>query len=135
MTQAQVDEKRLLEAAQKAAQEVENYYHSSQYPPLKKVTDRLQKELNLDFLLDDNAVQKAPPSPPKKKTRKRSNNYSQTKVKTRNFLTNFCTIVSKMKILTISCSWSTVMASYCYTSIRFKSSENLIPNWIENTLI
>ena len=90
MAQAQVDERRLLEAAQKAAQEVENYYHhSSQYPPLKKVTDELEKELNLDFLLDDNAVQKAlPPPPPKKKTRKRSNNHSPTKVKAQNFLTN-----------------------------------------------
>ena len=59
MTQAQVDERRLLEEAQKAAQEVENYYHhSSQYPPLKKVTDELEKELNLDFLHDDNAVKK-----------------------------------------------------------------------------
>ena len=90
MAQAQVDERRLLEAAQKAAQEVENYYHhSSQYPPLKKVTDELEKELNLDFLLDDNAVQKAlPPPPPKEKTRKRSNNHSPTKVKAQNFLTN-----------------------------------------------
>ena len=76
MTQAQVDERRLLEAAKKAAHVVENYYHhSSQYPPLKKVTDNLEKELNLDFLLDDNAVQKTPPLlPPKKKTRERSNN-------------------------------------------------------------
>ena len=31
-------------AVQKAVQEVENYYHhSSEYPPLKKVTDQLEK--------------------------------------------------------------------------------------------
>ena len=83
MTQAQVDKKRLLEVVQKAAQEVGSYYHhSSQYPLLKKVTDQLEKELNLDFLLDDNTVKETPPPlPPKKKTRKRSNNYSPTKVK------------------------------------------------------
>ena len=83
MTQAQVDKKQLLEVVQKAAQEVRSYYHhSSQYPLLKKVTDQLEKELNLDFLLDDNTVKETPPPlPPKKKTRKRSNNYSPTKVK------------------------------------------------------
>ena len=63
MTQAQVEEKRLLEAAQKAVQEADNYYLLSQYPPLKKVMDDLEKELNPDFSLNDNAVKNSPPLP------------------------------------------------------------------------
>ena len=89
ITQAQVDEKRLLETAQKAAQEAEKYYlHSSRYPPTQKAMNEAKKELNLDFSLNDNAVQKAPPLPAKKRPRKRSNNYSTTMVKARNFLAN-----------------------------------------------
>ena len=55
--------------AQKAVQEVENYYHhSSKYPHLKKLTHQLEKEVNQDFSLDDNAVKKTlPPPPPKKR--------------------------------------------------------------------
>ena len=78
-----------MEAAQKAAQEAESYYlYLSQYPPTQKAASEAKKELNLDILLNDNAVQKAPPLPTKKRPRKRSNNYSPTKVKTQNFLTN-----------------------------------------------
>ena len=79
MTQAQIEEKRqLLEAAQDA----EKYYELSQYQPLKKITDDLEKELNLGFLPNDNAVAETPPLIPKKKIRcNRKSNYSSTKVK------------------------------------------------------
>ena len=89
MTQAQVDKRRLLEAAQKAAQEAEDYYlHSGQYSPTQKAMNEAKKKLNLDFSLNDNAVPKTPPLPTKKRARKRSNNYSPTKVKVQNFLNN-----------------------------------------------
>ena len=51
--------------------------------PLQKVMDGLQKELNHDFSSSDNVVKLIP----KKKMRKNVN-YSPTKVKARNFLTN-----------------------------------------------
>ena len=74
---------------QKAAQDAEKYYlHSSQYPQTQKTMKEAKKELNLDLSLNDNTVQKAPPLPAKKRPCKRSNNYSATKIKARNFLTN-----------------------------------------------
>ena len=51
--------------------------------PLQKTMDGLQKELNQDFSSSDNVVKLIP----KKKMRKNVN-YSPTKVKARNFLTN-----------------------------------------------
>ena len=57
--------------------------------PLKKVTDDPQKELNLDFLLNDNAIARENLIPKKKLVcRNRKSNYSLTKIKARNFLTN-----------------------------------------------
>ena len=57
--------------------------------PLKKVTDGLQKELILDFLLNDNAIAKDNLIAKNKLVRRnRKTNYSLTKIKARNFLTN-----------------------------------------------
>ena len=51
--------------------------------PLKSITESLEKELNQDFFSSDNVII------PKKTIKKRSfHNYSPTKVKARNFLTN-----------------------------------------------
>ena len=51
MVQVQIEErKQYLEAVQNA----EN--RSSQYPPLKKIMDDLERELKLGFLPNDNAV-------------------------------------------------------------------------------
>ena len=51
--------------------------------PLKSITESLGKELNQDFFSSNNVII------PKKTIKKRSfNNYSLTKVKVRNFLTN-----------------------------------------------
>ena len=54
--------------------------------------DDLERELNTDFSLNDNAVQNPPPLPPKEKKvaccRNRTTNYSPPRVKVRNFLTN-----------------------------------------------
>ena len=52
--------------------------------PLKSITKSLEKELNQDFFSSDNVII------PKKTIKKRSsfNNYSPTKVKAKNFLTN-----------------------------------------------
>ena len=66
-------------------------YHQNQtgYPPLKKIVDELEKEvnqqLNQDFSSNNNAVKKIAKKDIKKK---RENNYSSAKVKARNFLTN-----------------------------------------------
>ena len=85
MTQVQIEErKQYLEAVQN----VEN--RSSQYPPLKKITNDLERQLNLGFLRNDNAVAAQQPLlVPKKKIRhNRKSNYSSTKIKAQNFLTN-----------------------------------------------
>ena len=63
------------------------------YPPLKKIVVDLEREietLNQDFSSSDNAVKKIPKKDLKNIERKRDNgnNYSPTKVKARNFLTN-----------------------------------------------
>ena len=81
MTQAQIDQrKQYLEEVQ-SAEICTN--------PLQKVTDDQQKELNLGFFSDDNAVAKQTPLIPKKKIRRNhKSNYSTTKVKPRNVLTN-----------------------------------------------
>ena len=51
--------------------------------PLKSTTESLEREVNQDFFSSDNVII------PKKTIKKRSfNNYSPTKVKVRNFLTN-----------------------------------------------
>ena len=86
MTQAQIEErKQLLEVAQEA----EKYYQSNQIQSLKKVMDDLERELNPDFSLNDNIIQNSPPLTPKKRVRRnRMSNYSPTKVKVQNFLTN-----------------------------------------------
>ena len=85
MTQAQIEEnKRYLKEVQKAE------IRSSQISPLKKITDNLEKELNLGFFSNDNAVatQETLLVPKKKIRRNGKSNYSSTKVKARNFLTN-----------------------------------------------
>ena len=52
--------------------------------PLKSITESLEREVNQDFFSSDNVI-----IPKKKTIKKRSfNNYSPTKVKARNFLTN-----------------------------------------------
>ena len=92
MTQAQVDEKQLLEVAQKAAQEAEKYYlHSSQYSPTQKAMNEAKTELNLDFSINDNAVQKAHPLPAKKRAQQRLGHET--------FSLMFHTIVSRRRIL------------------------------------
>ena len=48
MIQAKIEEKRYLDEVRNAE------ICSIQNPPLKKVTDDLEKELNLNFLLNDN---------------------------------------------------------------------------------
>ena len=85
MTQLQIEErKQYLEAVQNAENRL------SQYPPLKKITDDLERKLNLGFLPNDNAVAvQQPPLVPKKKIQgNQKSNYSLTKVKVQNFLTN-----------------------------------------------
>ena len=52
--------------------------------PLKSITESLEREVNQDFFSSNNII-----IPKRKKIKKRSfNNYSLTKVKARNFLTN-----------------------------------------------
>ena len=82
MTQAQIEErKQYLEAMQNV---------EKQPNPLKKITVDLEKELNLGFLHNDNAIAETqPPLGPKKKNRRnRKSNYSSTQAKAQNFLTN-----------------------------------------------
>ena len=51
--------------------------------PLKSITESLERELNQDFFSSNKVII------PKKKIKKRSfNNYSPTKVKAKNFLSN-----------------------------------------------
>ena len=95
MTQKGVEEelKRLLVEKEKQIADYQDHLECFQwapgYPmvhipnPLQKVMDGLQKELNQDFSSSDNVVKLIP----KKKMRKNVN-YSPTKVKARNFLTN-----------------------------------------------
>ena len=81
MPQAQIDERKQYLGEVQSAEVRTN--------PLQKVTDDLQKELYLGFFSDDNAVTKQTPLIPKKKIRRNlKSNYSTTKVKARNFLTN-----------------------------------------------
>ena len=97
MTQKGVEEelKRLLAEKEKKIADYQDHLECLQsapaYPistvhipnPLQKTMDRLQKELNRDFSSSDNVVKLIP----KKKIHKNVN-YSPTKVKARNFLTN-----------------------------------------------
>ena len=95
MTQKGVEEelKRLLVEKEKEIADYQDYLECLQwalgYPtvhipnPLQKTMDVLQKELNQDFSSSDNVVKLIP----KKKMRKNVN-YSPTKVKARNLLTN-----------------------------------------------
>ena len=101
MTQVQIEErKQYLEAVQNA----EN--RSSQYPPLKKITDDLERKLNLGFLPNDNAVAvQQPPLVPKKRFKVRRKTFSPT----------FRTIGSRMRILTTNRSWSTAtVLCFCF---------------------
>ena len=80
MTQAQIKErKQLLEA--------EKYYQPSQHSALKQVTDDLERELSQTSSLNDNVISEMLPSLPLKRSNRKSN-YSSTKVKAQNFLTN-----------------------------------------------
>ena len=77
--------------------------------PLQKTMDGLQKELNQDFSSSDNVGKLIP----KKKMRK-DVNYSLTKVKERNFLTNVSYNRIKIVILKIDLSLLTASVLYCY---------------------
>ena len=100
MTQAQVDKRRLLEAAQKAAQEAEDYYlHSGQYSPTQKAMNEAKKKLNLDFSLNDNAVPKTPPLPTKKELVRDQTTIVRRRLKCKTFSTTSHTIVSRRRIL------------------------------------
>ena len=84
MTQAQIEERKQL-------LEVEKYYQPSQYSTLRQVTDDLERERRQTSSLNDNVIteMQPPPLPLKKKIRRNhKSNYSSTKVKARNFLTN-----------------------------------------------
>ena len=86
MTQRQIDLQKLLELEQQRhyqdrdshTQELKKATASIQ-DPLAETMKLLEKELNLDIFLNDNAS---------KKTKSEINKYSTTKVKVRNFLTN-----------------------------------------------
>ena len=92
MAQAQIEErKQYLEAAQ-AAQYLEA--QNAKKNLLKTITDNLEKELNLDCLCDDNVIAETP----KKKIRRNlKSNYSSTKVKALNFLTNALPLTSSLR--------------------------------------
>ena len=97
MTQKGVEEeiKRLLVEKEKEIADYQDHLECLQsapgYPistahipnPLQKTIDGLQKELNRDFSSSDNVVKLIP-----KKRMRKNVNYSPTKVKARNFLTN-----------------------------------------------
>ena len=97
MTQKGVEEelKRLLVEKEKEIADYQDHLKCLQfapgYPtahilnPLQKTMDGLQKELNQDFSSSDNVVKLIP-----KKKKHKNVNYSPTKVKARNFLTNVC---------------------------------------------
>ena len=93
--------------------------------PLRKVTDDLQKELNLDFLLNENSIARENLIPKKKLVRRnRKSSYSLTKIKARNVLTNISYTRSRTKILIINPSWSIVI-SFCFLIlIHYFSSES-----------
>ena len=85
MTQHHIEErKQLLEAAL----DVEiKHQQTSPYLPMSKIVEDLEKQLNQNFCSNNNAVEKIP----KKKitnSSSKGSNYSPTKVKARNFLTN-----------------------------------------------
>ena len=91
MAQQEVDLERKLRLEAELRTEIEHQQkQQTNYPPLKKVVDDLEREigeLNQDFFSSDNAVKKIP----KKKIASCSSNgsnYSPTKVKARNLLTN-----------------------------------------------
>ena len=112
MTQLQIEErKQYLEAVQNAQNRL------SQYPPLKKITDDLERKLNLGFLPNDNAVAvQQPPLVPKKRFKViRRVTTALRKLRCKTFSPTFHTIGSRMRILKTNHSWSTAtVLCFCF---------------------
>ena len=91
MAQQEVDlEQKLRLEAELQAEIIQQQMQQTNYPPLKKVVDDLEREmggLNQDFFSSDNAVKKIPQKKITNCSSRKGSNYSPTKVKVKNFLT------------------------------------------------